>query len=144
MYELVYCSKASPDLTHEDILSILETAKKFNSENNITGCLLYYNQEFAQILEGERDVVMSLYEKIKKDKRHTFVVLLGTGNKPNRHFADWSMAYKDLDNEVETTLKSDFMKNIECFSDYSNNPSHVTAMFHDVSKLIVEDGLDRR
>ena len=39
MYELLYCSSASQDLTPNDITDILEISRKCNSEREITGCL---------------------------------------------------------------------------------------------------------
>ena len=38
-FELVYCSIAASNITDKDITDILEVARKFNSENNITGLL---------------------------------------------------------------------------------------------------------
>ena len=64
MYEIVYCSTASRDLTSEDIADILKTAHEFNAKNNITGCLLYHNHEFLQILEDEKERIQDLYSLI--------------------------------------------------------------------------------
>ena len=79
MFELVCCSKASPSLTMDDIRAILDTANQFNDAHDITGCLLYYNNEFVQLLEGDKTEVLDLYENIKRDKRHSYVLLLGKG-----------------------------------------------------------------
>ena len=54
MFELVCCSKASPSLTMDDIRAILDTANQFNDAHDITGCLLYYNNEFVQLLEATK------------------------------------------------------------------------------------------
>ena len=62
MIELVYYSLASENLSSEDVSAMLKNSRKFNSKNNITGCLLYHNSEFLQILEGEKKVVLDLFD----------------------------------------------------------------------------------
>ncbi len=76
MFELIYCSIAKPDLKSKDIQDILQTAIDFNSKNNITGCLLFHNNEFLQILEGEKSVIQELFASIERDERHSQVILL--------------------------------------------------------------------
>jgi hypothetical protein len=76
MYQLTYCSIARPGLKPADIKAIVNTSRNFNAANNITGCLLYYNDEFIQILEGKKLIVKKLYEKIEQDARHFSVILM--------------------------------------------------------------------
>lgn len=96
MYELLYCSFANEDLTANDITDILKTSHKWNSLHGITGSLLYYDNQFIQIIEGEKQEVKDLYCKIQNDIRHKNVVLLGENEKKNRFFDTWSMAFKEL------------------------------------------------
>ncbi|WP_310559467.1 BLUF domain-containing protein, partial [Flavobacterium sp.] len=90
MYELIYRSVAKDDLNADDIEKILETARNFNFQNEITGCLLFHNNEFIQILEGEKHKLLELYDSIKKDKRHRNVMLLAEAEKQDRVFPNWS------------------------------------------------------
>lgn len=53
--------------------------------------LLFNNQEFMQVLEGEREVIDSLFEEIKKHTRHQRVIKLIDRKVEQRDFADWSM-----------------------------------------------------
>lgn len=96
MYELLYCSSASQDLTLDDITEILNTSRKLNSEREITGCLLYFDKQFIQIIEGEKKPVRQLYANIEKDIRHENVILLKENEKEERFFNHWSMAFKEL------------------------------------------------
>ena len=96
MYELLYTSNASPDLTADDILDILKTSKEWNLKYGITGCLLYFDQEFIQLIEGDEKDVKILYASIKKDVRHTKLILLLENDKPERIFKNWTMAFKEL------------------------------------------------
>ena len=94
LYELIYRSKASDSLTEKDLKDILDVARAFNGENDITGCLLYNNRQFLQLLEGEFNVLMALYEKIKVDQRHKDVFLLHMRETDYRIYPDWTMAFK--------------------------------------------------
>ena len=62
MYELLYCSMATREMKEADILSILEKAREKNSRLGVTGLLVHQKRtnEFLQILEGEKEVVLSL------------------------------------------------------------------------------------
>lgn len=53
-------------MTREKIAELLAFARIFNQENAITGCLLFFDQEFVQIIEGPQKIVQDLYERIKK------------------------------------------------------------------------------
>ena len=96
LYELLYCSSASQDLTPDDIANILNISRKYNSEREITGCLLYYEKQFIQIIEGDKQLIKGLFANIEKDIRHKNVILLGENEKEKRFFNHWSMAFKGL------------------------------------------------
>ncbi len=75
---------------------MLEKARDNNSRDSITGCLLYYEGEFIQYLEGNQIKVLNLFDKIKEDKRHKDVTILAYGVADTREFKDWEMAYADF------------------------------------------------
>lgn len=105
LYELIYRSKATDDITDNDLKEILAVARKFNGENGITGCLLYNKNQFLQLLEGEFSSLMELYEKIKVDDRHHEVHLLHMRETEYRIYPDWTMAFKSL-SKSELTNKA--------------------------------------
>ena len=132
MIELVYYSQANADLSSEDVSKILKNSRQFNSENNITGCLLYYNNEFLQILEGEKKNVLDLFAVIKKDKRHSNVLVLGEAKKDKRIFSDWHMAFHKFDSHAEE--ENHFRSNIAAFSEMADKPTHVIDLFWTMAK----------
>jgi Sensors of blue-light using FAD len=71
--------------------AIMKTARTNNSERNITGCLIFDTHCFVQVLEGEAEKVLSLFEKISADSRHRAVTSLGTRMVMGRSFTGWSM-----------------------------------------------------
>ena len=95
MFCLVYRSTAQLAFKTVDVKEMLEKARFSNSRDNITGCLLYYEGEFIQYLEGNQIKVLNLFDKIKADKRHKDISILAHGITDSREFKDWEMAYAD-------------------------------------------------
>ena len=106
IYQLTYISEPFPWINVEDLHNILETARTFNAENQITGCLIYSNKLFMQIIEGDKEIIDELYGRIEKDKRHFNVELMHTATVAKRIFSDWAMAYLNLKEQtVDSTIK---------------------------------------
>ena len=140
MFELIYRSIARPAITAADIENILNTSRDFNAKNNITGCLLFHNNEFIQILEADKQIVKELYAKIEKDQRHTDVILLDENEKEQRIFPGWSMAYYDLNsNNINESDRLLFINNFIITADITEKPTHAVKLFWHIAKLLVEE-----
>lgn len=138
MFCLVYRSVAKPSFKQSDIEEMLKQARKANKVLGITGCLLYYAGEFIQYLEGNQIKVLELFDRIKKDKRHTDIELISYGERDSREFEQWEMAYENLlgDNDQITYLKllvSSYMEDPEKTSNV--HPASMT-FWETVSKLL--------
>ncbi len=75
------------------IADILLTSRRNNEDSEVTGALLATDQNFSQVLEGERDAVEATYERIVRDRRHKDIVLIIYELIEARRFPDWAMAY---------------------------------------------------
>ena len=53
-------------MTPENISALLLKSKTYNQANAITGCLLYYGDEFIQLIEGDQKTVQDLYPAERK------------------------------------------------------------------------------
>ena len=135
MIDLIYFSVPNQGLKPEDIPNILKSARDFNSKNNITGCLLHHNNQFLQILEGEKEIVLDLFDSIKKDKRHSNVILIAQDNKSGRTFSDWSMAFHEFDGDELS--KKIFSANFVSFLETAKNPTLVMDLFSAIAKHII-------
>jgi len=111
MHNLVYKSIANTLLAPAQIDEMLEHARVFNENNDITGCLLYHRGIFVQYLEGELEGVLALFERIKVDMRHSSVDLLSSSNIYTREFDTWSMAYLEGNIPNEAYEYIEFMVN---------------------------------
>ena len=93
VFQLVYASAAAGELGPEDLESILASARANNKPAGITGMLVYHEGSFLQALEGDREVVEALYERIERDPRHTDALVLLRGEVESRAFGHWSMGF---------------------------------------------------
>ena len=93
LVRLIYASRIKPGHGPNDVLKIVEVSEKNNKKMGITGALCYGPRYFLQCLEGPRDAVNQLYNKIITDDRHTEVELLYYDDIDERAFTDWSMGY---------------------------------------------------
>lgn len=102
---LIYVSRRNPDVP-TDLEGLLETSRRRNAENQITGALWVDGTYFVQVLEGARHVVSATYHRISRDPRHTDLELVSCESVSARAFADWSMGYcGDTRSNRQTILK---------------------------------------
>jgi hypothetical protein len=88
-----YISKATQDMGVLALMRLTDQAAQFNQKLGLSGVLFYENQHFGQILEGPREAVMKLWEKIQQDPRHQQVRLLKMEDIEERNFPAWSMRF---------------------------------------------------
>jgi hypothetical protein len=93
-----------------EIGRILRACKINNPKQGIGGVLHYGYGYFFQGIEGPRDAVNRLYERITADDRHRDLQVLSTHDTETRFFPDWSMKYVPLEKDVEALLKRHGMR----------------------------------
>lgn len=118
LIHLIYCSSSKHAFSRSELSILLIKARRRNTQLGITGILLYSDGSFFQVLEGERDTVDLLFEKISGDKRHKNVTVIIRESIPKRAFGDWTMAYSDISAEEADTIigTSDFFGSGESFA----------------------------
>lgn len=99
--QLVYVSNRKPNCTQEEIDKIVESCKKNNPGLNITGVLLYSDTKFIQLVEGEANTITALYDKIKKDVRHSNPIMISYNAIKERAFPSWHMGTKQVGTDVQ-------------------------------------------
>ncbi len=111
LYRIIYLSSGLKDLTSSDVKEILVKAKENNRDKNITGVLLYLDKNFIQVLEGEKEDIIKLYQKISLDYRHKNIIKVIEGNIDYRQFDKWDMGFIEID--------SDDLKNLSEYKDFN-------------------------
>ncbi len=99
MKYLIYVSCATTHFSDEDLEALLKTSRENNASLGVTGMLLYADDNFIQVIEGEEDALNNLYAKITRDARHRSFSILMHGEIKERSFADWSMGFKKISRE---------------------------------------------
>lgn len=94
VFELVYSSILSPMSDIRNVATIVRRARIYNRDHGLTGLLVFDGERFCQHIEGDRDAVLLLADRIAADKRHQqFTILHQDFAGPDRRFSDWHLAY---------------------------------------------------
>ena len=87
IYQLLYFSIGTEQNMTEDALQeILRVSRRNNPKIGITGILIALDNCFLQLLEGKKETVQALYEKISIDERHFKIVPIHKGIVSKRSF----------------------------------------------------------
>jgi Sensors of blue-light using FAD len=113
MQRIIYLSTETGCLTENQLNDLLITSRNFNKLNNITGVLLHIDGDFLQVIEGQKEKIFLLYEKIITDKRHHGIICLINDEIEKRQFSDWSMGFK--------TTKYKEISKIDGLKDFNRN-----------------------
>jgi len=106
--QLAYVSDVSRSngCYHPDDLShLVACARRNNVRDGITSFLVAGNTGFVQLIEGPRVAVMSLFDRLESDPRHSNLVLLHRADASYRAFPDNPMCLMQADHEALTRLE---------------------------------------
>ena len=125
MFSLVYISSAIRPFTPSQLVDIMEKSHHNNTALGVTGMLLYKDGNVMQVLEGEEEIVRTLYAKIGRDPRHRGLLTLMQGPLAVRQFESWSMGFKDLGtaDAIATPGYSEFMNTPLTGAEFSGDPT---------------------
>ena len=114
----IYVSTASAPLAPEELLALLQVARRNNARDGITGILLAAEGTYFQVLEGEAGAVAALFDKIAGDARHARVTRIIQEPVPRRDFGEWTMGYAGLSAaDLQSVAGSnDFFLEGDCFA----------------------------
>lgn len=112
-------------MSKDELLDILHASRRNNGEKAVTGMLLYKGGNFLQVLEGEEANILEVFKKIKEDPRHTDITILSQESIEKRQFANWEMAFVNLDDETikNESAFSEFLRDEFTSEKYSKEPS---------------------
>ncbi|MFD2564441.1 BLUF domain-containing protein [Aquimarina rubra] len=114
-----YVSTADLSLTNAEVNELFEFVKLSNNSQNITGILMYSDGNFFQVLEGENDVITSLFEKIQSDPRHYNVIKIFDREITNCSFSKYHSSFKVLGEKYDHTELEHFLR-----EEKSHNPDN--------------------
>jgi hypothetical protein len=91
MIRVLYASQSTHDITDQQVQEILESSRRNNPSNGITGVLIHGGGLFMQVLEGPEQSVLRQYVKILDDRRHGDCKIIHIATANERIFQKWSM-----------------------------------------------------
>jgi hypothetical protein len=112
IFQLVYISAANQDFSESELQDLLVKARINNESLKISGMLLYHQGSFIQALEGSKESVEDLYNKIREDGRHVESRVLYRGEHEERDFNGWSMGFYRSNQSAKENLEGfhEFLK----------------------------------
>lgn len=140
MYTLAYESIANNNINEGVMDELLNGARCNNALKDITGCLIYYDGTFVQLLEGEKQTVLELYGKIKLDDRHHDVHMFSQDDIQSRMFPDWGMAYFPIDEKKTSSYEFEqFKRNLLLLTDLIAPTNITVKLFWVRIKFLLSD-----
>lgn len=129
--QVFYVSRAKPAVTDWNVQQIVVLSSRNNSHHEVSGCLLYSGQHFAQTLEGSYEVLESLLGRLRDDKRHSEMRILLDTFVDKRRYAGWSMGYvrnPALTDELESITVATAQPDMKAIERLMDRASPGTAM----------------
>jgi len=83
------------------------TSARRNAASQLTGALLFVENQFIQVLEGELGAIEQTFERICCDLRHTNVKLIDLAATSERIFPEWEMKVLSEMQETSLALRDD-------------------------------------
>lgn len=105
IHRLAYVSEATDLFGPDDLRDIERKSMARNVELDITGILVMDEGKILQILEGEKDSVIGLYERIMNDPRHESVKQVAGSDQDNRLLTSWNLVTGQASSAPEALRK---------------------------------------
>lgn len=140
LHSLMYTSVAASEVDVDVIKEILQTGRRNNEQQKITGLLLYHEGTFLQVLEGDRKAISNLFEKkLMRDPRHTSVNLIHDEALSNRQFRYWHLAFSNLDDPMLQISQPyrEFLNGERALFNLTNNPPKALDLVRQIHRRVL-------
>ncbi|CAB4699948.1 MAG: hypothetical protein F2667_04720 [Actinobacteria bacterium] len=96
---LTYVSSATALFTEADLVEMLVSIRPRNEAAGVSGMLLYRDGNIIQTLEGPQAAVQSTFDAIRRDTRHSGLLVLLERPIAERAFPQWSMGFRAVSDQ---------------------------------------------
>lgn len=132
-YAISYVSTAASGLSEKQIEEIFVSTNARNNARGITGILLYSEGNFFQVIEGEKDQLLNLYQKIQKDERHHNVIKIFGREIKEDHFPNYESQFISQKKKHNPETVDNYLKHIRFLDQPSKNAvRNILSAFLDV------------
>ncbi|WP_082767295.1 BLUF domain-containing protein [Bosea sp. PAMC 26642] len=80
---------------------IIRAAQTSNDANEISGCLIFDGRFFVQMLEGDSAAIENAFQRLRRDRRHRNIAVIGMRSDQARSFGAYPMIGLWYSNNVE-------------------------------------------
>ena len=98
---ICYISDSKQNESIKNLEALYSKAKTNNLKNNITGILIYINNNYLQVLEGYEKTIDKTFEKIYADGRHKNIFKIIETTIEERIFEDYNFGFTTIKNKQE-------------------------------------------
>lgn len=126
-----YVSTASTSLNNSDMAELFEFVKLKNNNLQITGILLYADGNFFQVLEGEKNQIKNIFDKIKQDARHYNVIKIFDREKTTTSFTKYHSSFSVVSDPSNQRELQNFLDN-----EKTHNPENFKSISYLINNII--------
>lgn len=103
LVRLTYASTiaSKPAMIRKDLTDLVEITRTYSINHHIHGISYYGNNCFLQCLEGQKNQIDDLYQKILNDQRYANKIVLAYQDIQCQSFKSWNMKYVMQDTNVQ-------------------------------------------
>jgi len=112
-YAISYVSTADINLTSEQIDEVLKWSENWNNSHHIKGLLIYSDGNFLQVIEGEKEIILRLFEGIKKDARHHNIIKIFGKEIESESFDDYKSDFLSEHRKYDEETLGRYLNNIQ-------------------------------
>ena len=106
---ICYISDSRINKSITDFNNLIEKAKINNAKNNITGILVYRNNNFLQVFEGSPETVDTIFDKIRMDQRHQNIFKIIDTSIDQRIFEEFNFGFTVVGDNNALQNLSDYL-----------------------------------
>jgi len=107
---ICYISVTKDNVSEEKIDEMLDSLVKKNAAINISGIIIYNNNNFLQIIEGKDIIINILYNKIKKGPRHHHIIKLIDCPIEQTIFEEYKTSFTLIKNSEEMNNLTEYLQ----------------------------------
>ncbi|SRX74878.1 BLUF domain-containing protein [Aequorivita antarctica] len=120
-YTICYLSKQAEVLKDSELEDLFKYILEINPTLNITGALLHNNDFFLQVLEGDKETIKKLFDKIRKDKRHKNILMILNQKIENRIFNNYDANFSIMKTKADIERLNIYLSHYDFENKYPKN-----------------------